>query len=92
MNSSASQKKSQFVDTPVLDANRKSTESNRSPQRAEISNEDYDFIRDLVYKETRINLGDHKRELVTARLGKRVRALGLNSSQALLQHDEERSE
>jgi len=47
--------------------------------QAEISNGDYKFIRDLIYNETRINLGDNKRELVTARLGKRIRLLGINS-------------
>lgn len=44
-----------------------------------ISSQDYTFIRDLIYKETRINLGDSKRELVSARLGKRLRANNLGS-------------
>lgn len=35
---------------------------------------DYDFIRDIVYKHSRINLGPDKQELVSARLGKRLRA------------------
>lgn len=35
---------------------------------------DYEFIRTLVYEHSRINLGPDKRELVTARLGKRLRA------------------
>ncbi len=39
-----------------------------------LSNKDYEFIRKLIYQETRIDLGDSKRELVTARLGKRLRA------------------
>ena len=42
--------------------------------RKSLSDRDYAFIRDLIYRETRINLGDSKRELVTARLGKRLRA------------------
>ncbi len=46
-----------------------------------ISNKDYTFIRELIYNETRINLGEGKRELVTARLGKRLRATGLTSIQ-----------
>jgi chemotaxis protein methyltransferase CheR len=50
-----------------------------TPHQAEISNGDYKFIRDLIYNETRINLGDNKRELVTARLGKRIRLLEINS-------------
>lgn len=44
-----------------------------------ITDQDYSFIRDLIYKETRINLGDSKRELVSARLGKRLRANELGS-------------
>ncbi len=34
---------------------------------------DYEFIRTLVYEHSRINLGPNKRELVAARLGKRIR-------------------
>ncbi|MBC2606911.1 protein-glutamate O-methyltransferase CheR [Pelagicoccus albus] len=48
-------------------------------QMGKISNQDYTYIRELVYKETRINLGDSKRELVSARLGKRLRAHSLGS-------------
>jgi chemotaxis protein methyltransferase CheR len=40
---------------------------------------DYQFIRNLVYERSRINLGPDKRELVTARLGKRLRAMQLAS-------------
>jgi len=35
---------------------------------------EFEFIRSLVYERTRINLGTDKRELVAARLGKRLRA------------------
>lgn len=35
---------------------------------------EFEFIRDLVYERSRINLGRDKRELVSARLGKRLRA------------------
>ena len=35
---------------------------------------DYEFIRDLVYRHSRINLGPDKKALVSARLGKRLRA------------------
>src|SRR4051794_12229976 len=35
---------------------------------------EFDFIRSLVYERSRINLGPDKRQLVSARLGKRLRA------------------
>ncbi len=35
---------------------------------------EFDFIRSLVYERSRINLGPDKRDLVSARLGKRLRA------------------
>ena len=38
-----------------------------------------EFIRNLVYERSRINLGPDKRELVTARLGKRLRAMQIAS-------------
>lgn len=40
---------------------------------------DYQFIRETVYRHSRINLGPDKQELVTARLGKRLRATGLTT-------------
>ena len=40
---------------------------------------EFDFIRSLVYERSRINLGPEKRELVSARLGKRLRATNLNT-------------
>jgi chemotaxis protein methyltransferase CheR len=44
-----------------------------------IKREDYEFIRNLVYDFSRINLGSDKQELVSARIGKRLRALNLES-------------
>lgn len=44
-----------------------------------ISDRDYEFIRRFVYEQSRINLGPDKKELVSARLAKRLRAIGLNS-------------
>lgn len=41
--------------------------------------QDYQFIREIVYRHSRINLGPDKQELVSARLGKRLRATGLAS-------------
>ncbi|WP_404423682.1 CheR family methyltransferase [Nibricoccus sp. IMCC34717] len=40
---------------------------------------DYEFIRELVYNHSRINLGPDKKELVSARLGKRLRATAIPS-------------
>ena len=40
---------------------------------------DYEFIRELVYSHSRINLGPDKKELVSARLGKRLRATSITS-------------
>jgi chemotaxis protein methyltransferase CheR len=45
---------------------------------ATIATEDYDFIRKLVYEQSRINLGPDKMELVRSRVQKRLRALGLS--------------
>jgi chemotaxis protein methyltransferase CheR len=42
-------------------------------------NSEFEFIRTLVYSKSRINLGPDKRELVAARLGKRLRATKLAS-------------
>ncbi len=39
----------------------------------------YEIIRKLVYEQTRINLGDNKRELVQSRLAKRLRLIGFNN-------------
>jgi chemotaxis protein methyltransferase CheR len=40
---------------------------------------EFEFIRTLVYERSRISLDDRKRELVTARLGKRMRASGVDT-------------
>jgi len=46
---------------------------------APITTAEYDFIRKIVYEHSRINLGPSKKELVMARLSKRLRALNLAS-------------
>ncbi len=46
---------------------------------AQISDADYTFLCKLVYDRSRINLGPDKRVLVTSRLAKRLRQLGLDS-------------
>lgn len=38
----------------------------------------FDSFRDLVYDKSGINLGDHKQALVSARVGKRMRELGID--------------
>ncbi len=62
------------VATADLEALRAQAQRGVDLARKALSDQDYGFIRDLIYRETRINLGDSKRELVTARLGKRLRA------------------
>lgn len=49
------------------------------PNNAVIKDSDYEFIRQLVYRRSRINLGSDKRELVTARLNKRLRVTKIPS-------------
>jgi chemotaxis protein methyltransferase CheR len=56
---------------------------------------EFDFIRSLVYERSRINLGPDKRQLVSARLGKRLRATNtpdLTAYCALLQQPEAEQE
>jgi len=60
-----------------------------------ITNEQYEFIRKLVYDQSRINLGEGKQELVRSRLRKRLAALGMPSFDdycQLLETDEGRDE
>jgi chemotaxis protein methyltransferase CheR len=44
-----------------------------------ITESEYEFVRKIVYENSRINLGPSKKELVMARLSKRLRALDLAS-------------
>ena len=44
---------------------------------AQLSEKDYDFLCRLIYEKSRINLGRDKKVLVTSRLAKRLRELGL---------------
>ncbi len=46
---------------------------------AELTREEYDLFRDLIYQHAGINLGDQKLQLVRARLGARLRAGGFSS-------------
>jgi len=78
MNLNALKKKTPFRASD-MGAIREQAERGAAAARRALSDTDYAFIRDLIYRETRINLGDAKRELVTARLGKRLRATGIGS-------------
>jgi chemotaxis protein methyltransferase CheR len=44
-----------------------------------ITRPEYEFIRKFVYEHSRINLGENKKELVMARLSKRLRALNIST-------------
>jgi chemotaxis protein methyltransferase CheR len=44
-----------------------------------LSDAEYEFIRKLIYEQSRINLGDRKRALVSARLSKRLKARNVKS-------------
>ena len=44
-----------------------------------MKDDEFDFIRSLVYERSRISLDDRKRDLVTGRLAKRLRANGLGA-------------
>ena len=44
-----------------------------------LNNEEFSLLRNLIFDLSGINLPDHKKELVRARLFKRLRVLGLNS-------------
>jgi chemotaxis protein methyltransferase CheR len=54
----------------------------------DLTRKDYELIRRLVYAKSGINLGDHKMQLVRARLGKRVRAGGFRSFRDYYNHVE----
>ena len=58
-----------------LPASRSSLES----FNAELTDADYQFLCKLIYEHSRINLGPDKRVLLTSRLAKRLRQLGLES-------------
>lgn len=51
-----------------------------------INGHEYDTIVDLVYEHSRINLGPAKKELVMARLSKRLRHLGFNDFTTYIRH------
>jgi chemotaxis protein methyltransferase CheR len=52
----------------------------------DLSRKDYELFRKLVYEKCGINLGEHKMQLVRARLGKRVRKGGFKSFRDYYEH------
>jgi chemotaxis protein methyltransferase CheR len=54
----------------------------------DLTREEYELFRRLVYAKSGINLGDQKMQLVRARLGKRVRSGGFASFRAYYDHVE----
>ncbi len=54
----------------------------------DLTREDYELFRRLVYAHSGINLGDQKMQLVRARLGKRVRSGGFKSFREYYRHVE----
>lgn len=52
----------------------------------ELSDGDYNAFRELIYRHSRINLGENKKGLVNSRLGKRLRATGLSTFKEYLNH------
>ncbi|MGF1449131.1 MAG: CheR family methyltransferase [Opitutales bacterium] len=49
------------------------------PTQADLTDREYEYFRAMIYERCRINLGSNKRELVKARLNKRLRALKIGS-------------
>ncbi len=52
---------------------------NHLQTQAELTDREYEYFRSMIYERCRINLGSNKRELVKARLNKRLRALKIPS-------------
>ena len=61
------------------------SETGMFPSPDTLSDADYEFLRRTVYELSHINLGSDKRALVSARVGKRLRALKLSSYSAYCQ-------
>ncbi|MBI4879119.1 MAG: protein-glutamate O-methyltransferase CheR [Planctomycetes bacterium] len=58
-----------------------------APQAAPaLTEEDYTALRDIVFRATGISLGDARRQMLQARLVRRIRALGLSSFAEYLEH------
>lgn len=55
-----------------------------STENRKLSDDEYEQLREKVYEHSRINLGSNKRELVQARVSKRLRTLSLASYKAYI--------
>ena len=53
---------------------------------------DFEFVRDTVYKTCGIVLGEHKKQMVYSRLARRIRALGLSSHREYINYLESHKE
>ncbi|HNQ23852.1 MAG TPA: protein-glutamate O-methyltransferase CheR [Phycisphaerae bacterium] len=60
-----------------------------APATKDLTREDYELFRRLVYAKSGINLGEHKMQLVRARLGKRVRQGNFPSFRDYYKHVEQ---
>jgi len=70
--------------TPVADTVQK--EGQGGAEFREITPAAFALLRDLIYRESGIHLADEKASLLTARLGRRLRTLGLDSFDAYYEH------
>ncbi len=59
-----------------------------STEVTDLTRKEYELFRRLVYEKSGINLGDHKMQLVRARLGKRLRTGGFSSYLEYYRHVE----
>ena len=48
-------------------------------QSLDLTDKEFQLFREIIYRETGINMSDKKRKLIVARLSKRLRALNLSS-------------
>lgn len=79
-----------MTDSIPLPGNNELPANNELPQswfhRQPLSDRDFAWIAERLHSQCRISLGEGKREMVHARLGKRLRDLGLHSYKDYLHH------
>ncbi len=59
---------------------------NTTEEKKPMDRRTFNKFREIVYKQSGISLGERKDALVSARVGKRMRALGMNDYRAYLKH------